>query len=171
MYRRSERSKRIDISSYGIPSRKQPLRFSVCERCPIKFISFFRDAFSFASLVLFPSKFSLREGNSFCFVNCSILAIRTIAISNVLSILDRTFDIFFFWFGEKHFFSCKFSTLLSVSTYNFSLRVRKCFYILYSSRHTLGYYPFSVINALLSKYCRSFPVTISCTLARGRLIT
>ena len=41
MYRRSERSKRIDISSYGIPSRKQPLRFSVYERCPIKFISFF----------------------------------------------------------------------------------------------------------------------------------
>ena len=95
MYRRSERSKRIDISSYGIPSCKQPLRFSVYERCPIKFISFFRDAFSFASPVLFPSKFSLREGNSFCFVNCSILAIRTISISNVLSILGRTFDIFF----------------------------------------------------------------------------
>ena len=62
------------------------------ERCPIKFVSFFRDAYSFASPVLFPSKFSLREGNSFCFVNCSILAIRTISVSNVLSI----FDIFFF---------------------------------------------------------------------------
>ena len=41
IYRRSERSKRIDVSSHGIPSRKQPLRFRVDKRCPIKSISFF----------------------------------------------------------------------------------------------------------------------------------
>ena len=46
----------------------------------IKFISFFKDACF---------KFSVREGNSFCFVNCSILAISTISISNILSTLRR----------------------------------------------------------------------------------
>lgn len=48
---------------FGIPSRKQQLLFNAHERCYNIFQGY---AFSLGSPVLFSSKFSLRQGSSFC---------------------------------------------------------------------------------------------------------
>ena len=86
LYRRSKRSAKLHCLAadwniagcpFGITSRQKPLLFSVTN-------TFYKDAFSFALPVLFSCNFTLREGNSFCFViiNCSVLAINKSLISN-----------------------------------------------------------------------------------------
>ena len=71
-------------------SCKSASAFSVFERYCEKKIALLKDAFSFEPPLSFSSKLSLRKGNSFCFVNCAIVAISTISILNVLSTLSRT---------------------------------------------------------------------------------
>ena len=100
----------------------QSVLFSFYERWQEKTHITFTGCVSFASLCFSLLSLACAKEQFFFFVKRSSLAINTISISNVLSMLRRIWDKFFFWLGEKHSSSCKISTLISVSPYNFSLR-------------------------------------------------